>query len=229
MMTDSILFNQGGFDMNVNGVSGYSQLDAYNAYASNSKAEKTKEEKADAVGSDVAAVYEKSDAAASDAVYSAKTYKTDADLVKKLMADADAAKNQLMSYVQETLMGQGNAVAASDDVWKFLASGNYTVSAAAKEEAQKAISEGGYWSVEKTSDRIIEFAKALTGGNPDMIDKMRHAFEKGFKEATKAWGRDLPDISKNTYDAVMKKFDNWSNEAKKSSEEESAEAVASTI
>ena len=38
---------------------------------------------------------------------------------------------------------------------------------------------------------------------------MRAAFEKGFKAATKAWGKDLPDISQKTYDAVMKKFDDW--------------------
>jgi hypothetical protein len=36
---------------------------------------------------------------------------------------------------------------------------------------------------------------------------MRSAFEKGFKEATKTWGKELPDISKQTYDAVMKGFD----------------------
>ena len=48
---------------------------------------------------------------------------------------------------------------------------------------------------------------------PAMIDKMRGAFEKGFKEAGSAWGKDLPDISKQTYDAVMKGFDDWKNEA----------------
>ena len=35
------------------------------------------------------------------------------------------------------------------------------------------------------------------------------AFKKGFEEATKTWGKDLPDISKQTYDAVVEKFDKW--------------------
>ena len=39
--------------------------------------------------------------------------------------------------------------------------------------------------------------------------KMKDAFEKGFKEATKTWGKKLPDISQNTRDAVLKKFDDY--------------------
>ena len=38
---------------------------------------------------------------------------------------------------------------------------------------------------------------------------MIEAFEKGFKEATKTWGKELPDISQNTRDAVLKKFDDY--------------------
>lgn len=41
------------------------------------------------------------------------------------------------------------------------------------------------------------------------MKQMQAAVEKGFKEATKSWGKELPDISNNTYDAVMKKFDDY--------------------
>ncbi len=41
------------------------------------------------------------------------------------------------------------------------------------------------------------------------MKKMEAAFEKGFKQATKAWGRDLPDISNKTYDAVKDMFSNY--------------------
>ena len=40
---------------------------------------------------------------------------------------------------------------------------------------------------------------------------MLEAFKKGFSQATKAWGKDLPDISSQTYDAVIKKFDDYKN------------------
>lgn len=193
--------------MNVNGVNGYSQLEAYNVYSQVKAPEDTKDAAATALDTE-AAVYEKSDAAETVK----KTYTPNTALVEQMKADQAALQNQLLSYVQESLMGQGNAIAASDDFWKFLASGNYTVTAEAKEEAQKAIGEGGYWSAEKTSDRIVEFAKALTGGDPSKVEEMRNAIDKGFKEATKTWGKDLPDITNNTYDLIMDKLDAWKAE-----------------
>ena len=37
---------------------------------------------------------------------------------------------------------------------------------------QKDIAEDGYWGVEKTSDRILDFAKALSGGDKDKADEL---------------------------------------------------------
>ena len=62
------------------------------------------------------------------------------------------------------------------------------------------------------SERILSFAMALTGGDPDKIEDMKDAFIKGFKEATKAWGKELPELSQKTYDKVMEKFDAWAND-----------------
>ena len=91
--------------------------------------------------------------------------------------------------------------------YSFLAKGDFTVSADVKAQAQADIAEDGYWGVEATSSRIIDFATALTGGDPDKIEEMREAFKKGYAMAEETWGGELPDISKRTYDAVMKKFD----------------------
>ncbi|MCR4684458.1 MAG: hypothetical protein K5649_03235 [Lachnospiraceae bacterium] len=188
--------------MNVNGVSGYSQLDAYKTYQPAPKTTETAPEKA---AEETGVIYEKSAEAAK--------YTPNTSVVEMLKADAAAQEESFRSMVQKAIAGQGNALATSDEFWRFLASGNFTVTEAAKEEAQKAISEDGYWGVSQTSDRIIEMAKALTGGDPDKIEDMRKAFETGFKEATKTWGRDLPEISSNTYDAVMEKFDKWAEES----------------
>jgi hypothetical protein len=103
----------------------------------------------------------------------------------------------------------GNAT----DMWQFLKSGNYTVDAATKAQAQADIAEDGYWGVNQTSDRIISFATALTGGDPDKIEEMRAAFQKGYEKAEKTWGGSLPEISQQTYDAVMKKFDDLAAQA----------------
>lgn len=158
-----------------------------------------------------AAVFEKSEEIDS----SKKTYKPNTDLIAQLKADADERTAQLRSIVEQLIKGQSNAVASIDsDLWKIFADGDYSnVSEAAKAQAQKDIEEGGYFSVDETSKRIIDFAKALTGGDPDKIDTMMDAFKKGYEEATKAWGKDLPEICSNTYDAVIKGFDDWRNES----------------
>ena len=75
------------------------------------------------------------------------------------------------------------------------------------------------WGVEQTSDRIVDFAKALSGGDPAKADTMLEAFKKGFKAATKSWGKELPDISQRTYDAVLKKMDAWKNGTEDATEE----------
>lgn len=157
---------------------------------------------------DVGAVYEKS-------TETAGTYKADnSALIQKLKADADNRTAQLRGIVEQMMRQQGTKIGQADSIWSFLASGDYTVSPEVKAQAQKDIAEDGYWGVEQTSDRIVEFAKALSGGDPAKADEMLEAFKKGFKQATGAWGRDLPDISNRTYDAVVKKMDAWKNEGK---------------
>ena len=42
---------------------------------------------------------------------------------------------------------------------------------------------------------------------------MREAFKKGYKQAEKTWGGELPEISKQTYDAVMAGFDKMAEDA----------------
>ncbi len=143
-----------------------------------------------------------------------KVYKQDTALVNKLKADTEARVSQMKSLVEQMISKQGKTLGQADSIWSFLAGGDYTVDPATRAQAQKDIAEDGYWGVEQTSSRIVDFATALTGGDPDKIEKMRDAFEKGFKQATKAWGRELPEISSKTYDAVMEKFDKLAEQAK---------------
>lgn len=135
-------------------------------------------------------------------------------IIAQLKSDAEQRTAQLTSMVQDMMKNQGVQVGTADSIWRFLAGGNFTVTAAAKAKAQEAISEDGYYGVKQTSQRILDFAKALTGGDASKAEEMRKAFEKGFKLATKSWGQSLPDISNKTYDAVMKGFDEWAGTAK---------------
>lgn len=145
--------------------------------------------------------------------------KKNAALIKQLKADSDARVTQLKNIVTTMMQKQGVAIGQSDDsIWKFLAGGDFTVDADTKAKAQADIAEDGYWGVEQTSDRIVDFAIALSGNDKEKADLMINAFKKGFSQATKSWGKTLPDISQRTYDAVMKKFDNWKNEDTTSSD-----------
>lgn len=138
---------------------------------------------------------------------SGAVYEPNPELVAKLQNQAAQQAASLQSLVEKVLLQQSNLSGQSGSLLDILSSGNFTVDAQTKADAQAAISEDGYWGVEQTSTRIVDFATALTGGDPDKIEEMRAAFQKGYEQAAKKWGGELPEISQQTYDAVMAKFD----------------------
>lgn len=76
-------------------------------------------------------------------------------------------------------------------------------------EAQELTADDGYFGVEKTSERIFNFAVGIAGGDPTRIDAVQEGVQQGFEEAKEAFGGWLPEISYSTYDAVMNKLDEW--------------------
>lgn len=200
--------------MSVNGITGATS--AYNTYAATSKqtsakAETKTEMKAEATTTQEnnGVVYEPS----AEAATSTKKYTPNAELIAKLKADADARTAQFKSLVEQLLTKQGKTFNTANDIWSILSSGDFTVDPATKAQAQADIAEDGYWGVAQTSQRILDFATALTGGDPDKIEEMRDAFLKGFKQAEEIWGGELPEISKKTYDAVLSGFDKMAEDA----------------
>jgi len=171
------------------------------------KTDYTKKKSESSTKTDTSVVYEKS----SDQTSGTVTKKTDYALVNKLKADAEERTSQLRSLVEKMMTKQGVAIGTADSMWSFLAKGDFTVDEATRAQAQADIADDGYWGVDQTSDRILDFAKALSGNDPEKADLLLDAFKKGFKEATKSWGQDLPDISQRTYDAVVEKFNKWKN------------------
>ncbi len=132
-------------------------------------------------------------------------------IVAALKADAQARTDSFRKMVEDMLFKQGKKITSADDMWRALANGDFTVDAETAAKAKAEIADDGYWGVEQTSQRIFDMAVALSGGDEDKMDEMLDAFKKGFKQATKAWGKELPDISGRTYDAVMEKFENYKN------------------
>ena len=149
-----------------------------------------------------------------DTAVAAKKYVQNTELINKMKADAEAHTQQLQNIVQQLMTKQGQTFnVANGNMWQFLASGKFEVDEATRLQAQEDVSEDGYWGVKQTSNRILDFATALTGGDPSKIEDMRAAFEKGYKQAEKTWGGELPEISKQTYDAVMAGFDKMAEDA----------------
>lgn len=191
--------------MAINSINNYASTVASTAAAdSKSSAKKTESAKKD---TSTGVIYEKD---SSDKSSSSKKTQNSA-LIAKMKADSDNRISQLRGIVEQMMSKQGAAIGKADDMWSFLAGGNFTVSADVKAQAQADIAEDGYWGVNQTSDRILDFAKALSGNDKSKAQELLDAFKKGFNQATKAWGGTLPDISQQTYDKVLEKFDNWMN------------------
>ena len=165
-----------------------------------------------------AAVYDKTDK--TDKVEK-PTYKQNTALVEKLKADAEARTAQMRNLVEKMMMKQGQTINGSMDYLMALKNGTVKVDPATRKQAQEDISEDGYWGVKQTSDRLVSFAKALTGGDPSKADEMMKAIEKGFGQASKAWGGDLPDICQKTLEATREKMEEW----RKSTSTEAVEKI----
>ena len=187
----------------VNSISSSSYYNTASADAAVKASENTKEA-TESKKQTEGVVYEKS-SSTKNTTYT----KNNSAIIQKLKADSDARISQMRSLVEQMMTKQGSAIGQADSMWRFLAKGDFTVSADVKAQAQKDIEDDGYWGVNQTSDRIVDFAKALSGGDSEKADQMIEAFQKGFKAATKSWGKSLPDISQRTYDEVMKKLDAW--------------------
>ena len=193
----------------ISGVSATTQKYTDYSSVSSKVADKEKTEKA---LENNGVVYEKSEPASTNkATYSINKMSDEdrAALVKQLKADQANREQQLTDIVHKMMSGQAKTYGQATDMWKFLASGEYTVDAATKAQAQKDISEEGYWGVKQTSQRLFDFACVLAGDDVDKMKEMQAAMEKGFKQATGAWGKELPSICKDTFDAANKLFDDY--------------------
>jgi hypothetical protein len=141
------------------------------------------------------------------AVYGRPSGKINAEEINRLWEQTERATESLRNLVERLIGRQGKK---AEDIL----SGKeiLLVDDEARAEAEKMISEDGEWGVKAVSSRIVDFAKAISGGDKSRLGELRNAIEEGFKQAEKAFGGTLPDISRKTYDEVMKQLDEWEKE-----------------
>lgn len=171
--------------MELNGVNSY-----YTSYeaASNKKTavKDTDNSTASKNTRDVAATYESSSDKSSSSTSSVKSNAANPALVAKLKADSDNRMQQLQSLVTTMFKKQGITIGTADDMWKALASGNFTADADTIAKAKEDISEDGYWGVKQTSERIFDFAQALAGDDEEKMKTMKEAVEKASRKLLRA-------------------------------------------
>ena len=188
--------------------------DNYSNYATqatgstqNASSAKVTDSKGKETPKDAGVVYEKNDVS-NKATYSINKMSAEdrAALVQQLKQDQVNRQMQLSDLVSQMLSKQAGA---SNLASLFSPENLKNVSAADIAQAKEDISEDGYWGVKQTSQRMFDFASALAGDDVDKMKEMQEAMRKGYEAAAKAWGKELPDISKQTLDAANKLFEDY--------------------
>ncbi len=139
------------------------------------------------------------------------TYKIDRQKLNKIKQDFAQNTDSFREMVRAMLEKQGIKY---EKVMKAFENGEdplVEIDGETRAKAKEAISENGYWGVEKTAERLLDFAKTISGGDPSKIETLKAAFKEGFEKAKEAFGGTLPEISQQTYDKVMEGFDAWQN------------------
>lgn len=82
------------------------------------------------------------------------------------------------------------------------------ISELSSDQASSLVKDDGYFGIDKTSQRIIDFVLKGAGDDLDRLKAGREGVLRGFAEAEKAWGGQLPEISYKTIEKGMKALDN---------------------
>jgi len=139
------------------------------------------------------------------------TYKIDRQKLNQIKQDFAQNTDSFKEMVRTMLEKQGLNY---ESVMKAFENGEdplVEIDGETRAKATEAISDDGYWGVNKTAERLLDFAKTISGGDPTKIETLKTAFKEGFEKAKEAFGGTLPDISQKTYDKVMEGFDAWQN------------------
>ncbi|MGE5604553.1 MAG: hypothetical protein ACM3YE_02555 [Bacteroidota bacterium] len=137
--------------------------------------------------------------------------KVDHKTIQQLKDESENALSHLRQIVAALLKRQGLEFQDISEI-KPEDLDEVTVDEIAQEEAQAMLEGNGELSPAKVSDRIIDFAKAISGGDKSKFDLLKKAIDDGFEAAGIDFGAELPDICKETYDLTMEKLEAWAKE-----------------
>jgi hypothetical protein len=132
---------------------------------------------------------------------------------KFVVAGKGADKMTHLSNLVSSMFGQQKNVAAVASYGNTANNMVFYIDQETQDAAKAAIADDGYWGAEQTATRLLDFAKALSGGDSSKIEELRDAVMKGYEAVADMFDGALPEVSLNTYDKVMQGFDDWAKEA----------------
>ncbi|MFC2428489.1 MAG: hydrogenase-4 component G [Campylobacter sp.] len=74
-------------------------------------------------------------------------------------------------------------------------------------EASDLVSENGFFGISNTADRISNFIINAAGDDLEKLQAGREGMQRGFEEAEKIWGGNLPEISQKTIEKATQSID----------------------
>ncbi|MDD3168962.1 MAG: hypothetical protein PHC91_05800 [Eubacteriales bacterium] len=138
--------------------------------------------------------------------------KLDTTDIASLKAKSEAATENLRKLVEQLILKQDkNYKAALEDSSKD-GLAELGLTAEDVEAAKLAVSDDGEFGVNAVSDRLVDFAIAISGGDKSKLSELISAIDEGFAAAKEALGGTLPEISQKTYDETMRKLEDWAKE-----------------
>ena len=75
------------------------------------------------------------------------------------------------------------------------------------DEANELVSENGFFGIANTADRIAGFVLNGAGDDVEKLKAGREGVAKGFDDAKKIWGGELPEISQKTIEKTLETLD----------------------
>ena len=75
------------------------------------------------------------------------------------------------------------------------------------DEASELVNENGFFGIANTADRIAGFVLNGAGDDVEKLKAGREGVAKGFEDAKKIWGGELPEISQKTIEKTLETLD----------------------
>ena len=75
------------------------------------------------------------------------------------------------------------------------------------EEAEELLEEEGFFGINQTSNRVADFVFSFAGDDIELLKEGREGIIRGFEEAQKLFGNELPEISFKTQEKTLELID----------------------